>query len=1224
MASSSPASNTMLGNSQSSVSERSYEEQAKRAGAALIELVSRDSLYGQGGLTWIEQQSIHECFELGRDSSLFADHYKDAVQAAVASSKIDALRFLHENYPFSDLLAEEPNVLPLALRAQAERHRAGQLDEAALDAFKALLAYGAPLNGLDERGNTPLYYATLYGWPNVFEILVDAGGDLSQDRDLCLLQVAANALQDVYDPQNIEGLRRPRYAYGKWQPIVNALVNAGFSLSLEHYATAAIIELACAEGTKEEAVEILSKSIVPDTGWKVVGNWRSTLTPALHAAVSEGRREIVELLLERGADPNDTLLYGNYMGRPSEDRTAVAQACLGSYKSPDYLDACEPLLNAGIGVEDQRLMLKASIKRGRIDLVERLIENGVTSGNLPSTSSLPVLQYLHEKNFAIDPVKAQENAVRIGSTEMLAWLVDTYGPQLKDVRALYHAPAENDRYGDPSNITTYLVREYGHDFDETEDLHARISREVLEYAASPERHDLLKSLLHLGTESQCPGVQQGAYNILRSMLRDGYQFRGAVSRGDVLVLQTLLQFGSNVDVDSHDSDQLWLSPSMLPSDLLDGLRAEKASFVNFGWTQRESSRDASMPLPEDAILKCIVAEEHDAEMPSVSLASDRTLKEPSEKRQIGDQEIEKRCSYTKLQGSDSFRLFHLGPAEGEDQPISGGLVDVRLTDKIQYDLLSSVAADGNDLVNITVNDNAHPITRDLHTSLLRLRKPNETRTLWIDELCVNHEDTEEKQQQAKINKQLIESADSSIIWLGEEADNSQLVFEHVKEWTTYRDDYLAGRRTDNDAFGEAHINPPHYSGEASEALQHLAMRPWFFNARVIGELAFSQKAYLMSGEDIEDFEMIVLPMSFHIGNGYDPVNAIHGPTRLHLLDDMTRQKRGCHARTLFDYFSLCDAQDQRDKVFAMLEFFAKPPMEVDYTLTVEETYAKFTQAVLEDRNDINMLHWLGSHRSMESLPSWVPDYSITQAGSRLPRVTRFSHVVSETGELLRHALPGLHFEDGKMVIRGVHLDKVKAVSEEMSACPAHAPGTAGFLDTLSKWEALAAKLENKRFPEPISSAFLNILIAIDTQPNGPGDKSLSPVHALWYDIFGSGLLRDVDHQAFQEAEILLQWRGGNYQSQWQHVDIDHFTRNVEQTIYGRSFFLTDSGSMGLGPREARVGDSIVYFPGGLYPFVLRPRGNETFEMIGDCYLYGFDEFEFEVSEVEGFGKFVVV
>lgn len=67
--------------------------------------------------------------------------------------------------------------------------------------------------------------------------------------------------------------------------------------------------------------------------------------------------------------------------------------------------------------------------------------------------------------------------------------------------------------------------------------------------------------------------------------------------------------------------------------------------------------------------------------------------------------------------------------------------------------------------------------------------------------------------------------------------------------------------------------------------------------------------------------------------------------------------------------------------------------------------------------------------------------------------------------------------------------------------------------------------------------------------------------------------------------------------------------------YGRRFFRTPEGYMGLAPRDTREGDQIVIFLGCLNPVVLRPihegkdtlGSTSTFEYIGECFVHGLQD-----------------
>ena len=67
-----------------------------------------------------------------------------------------------------------------------------------------------------------------------------------------------------------------------------------------------------------------------------------------------------------------------------------------------------------------------------------------------------------------------------------------------------------------------------------------------------------------------------------------------------------------------------------------------------------------------------------------------------------------------------------------------------------------------------------------------------------------------------------------------------------------------------------------------------------------------------------------------------------------------------------------------------------------------------------------------------------------------------------------------------------------------------------------------------------------------------------------------------------------------------------------------AFFFSDDGRLGICPKTAEAGDSVVALYGGVAPFVLRPnppgsgisfmdqlRKPHTYQLVGECYLDGF-------------------
>jgi hypothetical protein len=124
----------------------------------------------------------------------------------------------------------------------------------------------------------------------------------------------------------------------------------------------------------------------------------------------------------------------------------------------------------------------------------------------------------------------------------------------------------------------------------------------------------------------------------------------------------------------------------------------------------------------------------------------------------------------------STRLVRLLPAE-DLEDIQLVVECVELDNCVSYEALSYCW--GDPLVKTTVRCNGESllVTTNLKSALLYLRHKTEERLLWIDALCINQEDIQERSQQVSIMRDIYRNASRTIVWLGEEAQNSGLGIE---------------------------------------------------------------------------------------------------------------------------------------------------------------------------------------------------------------------------------------------------------------------------------------------------------------------------------------------------------------------------------------------------------------------------------------------------------------
>jgi hypothetical protein len=140
-------------------------------------------------------------------------------------------------------------------------------------------------------------------------------------------------------------------------------------------------------------------------------------------------------------------------------------------------------------------------------------------------------------------------------------------------------------------------------------------------------------------------------------------------------------------------------------------------------------------------------------------------------------------SYKPLpRGPDSIRLLHLLPHNDKDAQIHCRLVDIRLGDPEQvhpYEALSYFWGDEDDNRTISINGDILLVRRHLYEALSRLRYNQHERIIWVDAICINQENEKEKEEQIRFMPRIYNQAKNVIVWLGEEANNSDQALEAI-------------------------------------------------------------------------------------------------------------------------------------------------------------------------------------------------------------------------------------------------------------------------------------------------------------------------------------------------------------------------------------------------------------------------------------------------------------
>jgi hypothetical protein len=193
--------------------------------------------------------------------------------------------------------------------------------------------------------------------------------------------------------------------------------------------------------------------------------------------------------------------------------------------------------------------------------------------------------------------------------------------------------------------------------------------------------------------------------------------------------------------------------------------------------------------------------------------------------------------------SDEIRILVLQQGEG-DTPVRAYLTQTTLHNNLQYEALSYVWGDPGVTrsFQLRVADNMDSpgvevevqITTNLESALRHLRLKDRSRTLWVDAICINQNDPDEKVHQIGNMDDIYRKASSVCMWLGEEVNDSDAAMELID---LYRSGYPEWRT----------LPRGKNWSRSCKALTYLICRPWFTRRWIVQEIALAQRSVVYCG-----------------------------------------------------------------------------------------------------------------------------------------------------------------------------------------------------------------------------------------------------------------------------------------------------------------------------------------------------------------------------------------
>ena len=269
------------------------------------------------------------------------------------------------------------------------------------------------------------------------------------------------------------------------------------------------------------------------------------------------------------------------------------------------------------------------------------------------------------------------------------------------------------------------------------------------------------------------------------------------------------------------------------------------------------------------------------------------------------------------------------------------------------------------------------IQRNLDCALRHLRhESGEPRILWVDAVCINQADVDERSSQVRIMGRIFASAATVAVWLGPERIEDQIIFDFARtcvipdSWTEARPLLRAFKRVCRRPwFGRVWIVQELALAKADPVL-HFGLRTlcWSDFHDRLSEL--EQKAFEMRGGEWNSLDC------FYFGDAADRVSnlewiRIHKRFPLSLAIHSTRHSLATDPRDcIYGLLAIC-CFDQKDQIIV-----------ADYSKTVPEVFTEATTSLILEGDSpyfTNLLRSAGAPNPAISvfLPSWVFDFTIS-------------------------------------------------------------------------------------------------------------------------------------------------------------------------------------------------------------------------------------------------------
>jgi hypothetical protein len=586
-----------------------------------------------------------------------------------------------------------------------------------------------------------------------------------------------------------------------------------------------------------------------------------------------------------------------------------------------------------------------------------------------------------------------------------------------------------------------------------------------------------------------------------------------------------------------------------------------------------------------------------------------------------------RYSSLDTSGDPQIRLLTLFPGRFKDELCAKISIETH-TDDLKYEALSYAWGKHRNWlprhIRVSSPDSQRrrvlKISPNLEVALRHLRYENSKRTLWIDAICIDQANLQERGHQVRLMGDIYRRASRVVAWLGSATEDSTRALDFLKflsgilelEWSnTLRLPKVVG------VLSGRHNEEPHWADQKApmsfekflleySSLQSLINRSWFERLWVRQEIGLgSPESIVQCGTDILSWKQFRDAIFFLLKWKQSHTVSLKEETqyfrRLRIVASLCFLQ-AARPEHLLESSRPTKCGDPRDRIYGSVNLLSPRLIKTmginpDYMLTPAAVYTDFTKRYITAQKSLDILASARLPNSMPGLPSWVPDWSNPDLSSR-----------PNERDVYCHASGGLHakFQFGNLegfhLLRatGIALGKVHHLSPLQDTSPSpddtsvDAIGDAVFAcrpwqqDILDFYQGESSALE--AYCRVVTRGMFNHRLSRELDNRGWRLLTFEKAVKDLLSILSDYQLPKDHHRRYEEADSMF----------FGAVPVGH-----------SSICTIEEGRLGLVPQSAQVGDLLCVFLGCSSAITLRPvsGGMGQYQVVGQSYLDGFMEGE---------------